>query len=139
MRRSVLGSAWPLLLFAVLSLSPVGQVKAAGAATADIDPASGLRKAANWELVRAHCGACHSYKLVTSNRGDRDYWLTTLRWMQRTQNLWPIPAEQEGSLLDYLASNYNYLASDSGETEWGRRPPLSVSLMPLSVSDTPQP
>lgn len=90
---------------------------------ADIDSATGLRVATNWELARAHCGVCHSYRLVTANRGDRGYWLDTLRWMQRTQNLWPIPEDQETKLLDYLAANYN-------ETDWGRRPPLSPSLLP---------
>ena len=88
-----------------------------------IDASTGLAMGPDWELARAHCGACHSYRLVTANRGDRDYWLNTLRWMQRTQNLWPIPPEQEGKLLDYLAANYS-------ESEWGRRPPLSPALLP---------
>jgi len=92
-----------------------------------IDPATGLIVAEHWELVRAHCGVCHSYRLVTANRGDRRYWLDTLRWMQRTQNLWPIPAEQEAKLLTYLAENYN-------ETQWGRRPPLSPALLPAVTS-----
>ena len=87
------------------------------------DPATGLIIDEHWELVRAHCGACHSYRLVTANRGGRTYWLNTLRWMQRTQNLWPIPAEHEAGLLDYLATNYS-------ESEWGRRPPLSPALLP---------
>ena len=89
-----------------------------------VDTVTGLAVDAGWELARAHCGVCHSYRLVTANRGDRDYWLDTLRWMQRTQNLWPIPAEQEEILLDYLAANYS-------ESEWGRRPPLSPALMPI--------
>ncbi len=76
-------------------------------------------------FVRAHCGACHSLSLVTAQRGDREFWLKTIRWMQRTQNLWPLPEEQEVLILDYLARNYN-------ESEWGRRPSLRQSLMPAS-------
>ena len=96
----------------------------------EIDQATGLKKSANWELARAHCGVCHSHRLVTANRGNREYWLDMLRWMQRTQNLWPIPPQQEAQLLDYLADNYN-------ETEWGRRPPLSPSLMPTARAPAP--
>lgn len=101
------------------TIRAVAKASEAGA----IDETTGLAIDADWELAKAHCGVCHSYRLVTSNRGDRDYWLDMLRWMQRTQNLWPIPADQEAKLLDYLAANYN-------ESEWGRRPPLSPALMP---------
>ncbi|HEY5647211.1 MAG TPA: hypothetical protein VIS76_14775 [Pseudomonadales bacterium] len=87
------------------------------------DPDSGLVMAPGWELVRAHCGACHSYRLVTAQRGDEAFWLDAIRWMQRTQNLWAIPADQEAALLRYLGTHYN-------ETDWGRRPPLSPALLP---------
>ena len=76
--------------------------------------------------VRAHCGACHSLALVTSQRGDREFWEKTIRWMQRTQNLWPLPEQQETLILDYLARNYN-------ESDWGRRPALRQSLMPAQT------
>lgn len=108
---------------AVLSALLVCAPGALAAEPAHTDAATGLAIADDWQLVRAHCGACHSYRLVTANRGDRSYWLDTLRWMQRTQNLWPIPPEQEIKLLDYLATNYS-------ESEWGRRPPLSPALLP---------
>lgn len=93
------------------------------AANAEIDPKSGLIVDAHWELVLGMCGSCHSYKLVTAQRGDRDYWLKTIRWMQKTQNLWAIPEPIETKLLDYLAKNYS-------ETEWARRPLLPPDLMP---------
>ncbi|MBK6599579.1 MAG: hypothetical protein IPG25_17535 [Proteobacteria bacterium] len=98
---------------------------AAFAARADdkLDPETGLKIAPNWELAAAQCGGCHSHQLVTAQRGDREYWLQLIRWMQRTQNLWPIPAEIEEPLLEYLATNYN-------ETDWGRRPPLPPTLLP---------
>ncbi len=112
-----------LLLCASAALSLAMNTSRGEERALEVDPASGLRIAAGWEMARAHCGGCHSYRLVTANRGDRDYWRNTLRWMQRTQNLWLIPPEQENSLLDYLAANYN-------ESEWGRRPPLSPALLP---------
>ena len=87
------------------------------------DPNTGLAIDRGWELVAAHCGACHSYKLVTSQRGDAEFWTRTIRWMQKTQKLWPIPTEQEALIVGYLAKHYD-------ETDWGRRPPLSQSLMP---------
>jgi len=39
---------------------------------ADKDPNTGLLIAPGWELVRMHCGACHSYKLVTAQRADKE-------------------------------------------------------------------
>lgn len=87
------------------------------------DPDTGLVVAPGWELVRAQCGACHSYRLVTAQRGNATFWTDAIRWMQRTQNLWQLPPEVEAPLIAYLAANYN-------ETDWGRRPPLSPALMP---------
>ena len=76
-----------------------------------------------WELAFAHCSACHSLQLVTSNRGDRDTWLRLIRWMQATQNLWQIEASAESRLLDYLARNY-------GPEEAVRRAQLPAHLLP---------
>ncbi len=98
---------WPLLLLLV-SLQTHGD---------DLVEAPGV------EWVRGHCVACHSLALVTAQRGDRQYWLQTIRWMQKTQNLWPIPADQEAAILAYLAQHYS-------ESDWGRRPNLPPSLRP---------
>ena len=87
------------------------------------DPMTGLIVAPGWELVRAHCGACHSYQTLTSQRGDAAFWVDAIRWMQRTQNLWVLEATQERAIVDYLASNYD-------EKAWGRRPPLASRLLP---------
>ena len=92
-----------------------------------VDPETGLIMAPGWEMVRAHCGACHSYQLVTAQRGDREFWLQTIRWMQQTQNLWPIVASQERAIVDYLAAKY-------ADSDWGRRPNLSAEL--LSINET---
>ncbi|NHE55731.1 hypothetical protein [Cyclobacterium plantarum] len=69
------------------------------------------------ELVIAHCTACHSAKLVTQNRADREGWKKMIRWMQETQNLWEL-GEQEEAILDYLSANY-------APVKTGRRPPLT--------------
>ena len=124
MRAIALPCRWFSVRRVLLTLGLVLAVlPGVASAETQTDSATGLAIAPDWELAKAHCGVCHSYRLVTANRGDRDYWLNTLRWMQRTQNLWPIPAEQEEKLLDYLAENYS-------ESEWGRRPPLSPALLP---------
>ncbi|MBT8083726.1 MAG: hypothetical protein KJN72_00775, partial [Woeseia sp.] len=90
---------------------------------ADIDVASGLIKADGWEQVRIHCGGCHSHKLVTSQRADRQTWLAIIRWMQATQNLWQFDAATENSILNYLATNYPPQADR-------RRAPIPPPLLP---------
>ncbi|MEE4660826.1 MAG: hypothetical protein V2J89_10170 [Halieaceae bacterium] len=83
------------------------------------DPASGLEIAPGMEQVKAQCGACHSTRLVTQNRADREGWEKLIRWMQDTQNLWPL-GEAEPVILDYLATYY-------GPRPAGRRAPLNVT------------
>ena len=97
----------------------------AAAEEAEIDANTGLIIADGWELALAHCGACHSHALVIAQRGDAEFWRSTIRWMQKTQNLWQIPEAQEATLIAYLETNYN-------ETDWGRRPPLPQSLLPAT-------
>lgn len=96
---------------------------AATAQARETDPRTGLVVSQDWELAAAHCGGCHSHRLVIAQRGDEEFWRSTIRWMQKTQNLWEIPADQEERLIAYLAANYD-------ETDWGRRPALPHSLMP---------
>ncbi|MEM0954569.1 MAG: hypothetical protein AAGI24_10560 [Pseudomonadota bacterium] len=86
---------------------------------ADVDPASGLEIAPGMEVVKAQCGACHSTRLVTQNRADREGWQKLIRWMQESQGLWPL-GDAEPAILDYLAANY-------GPTTQGRRAPLNVT------------
>ena len=88
--------------------------------------ADDLVEAEGVNLVRGHCSACHSLSLVTSQRGDRAYWLGLIRWMQETQNLWQIPVEHEEAILSYLSEHY-------AETDWGRRINLPPALVRQSV------
>ena len=89
----------------------------------DVDIGSGLIKAPGWELVRAHCGGCHSHALVTQQRADRQTWLDMIRWMQASQNLWQFQPDTEAQILDYLAANYPPQPNR-------RRAPIPPSLMP---------
>jgi mono/diheme cytochrome c family protein len=92
-------------------------------AAQEIDAATGLVRAPGFEHVRANCGGCHSYRLVTQQRADRQTWLDIIRWMQATQNLWQFEPEVEEAILDYLTTNYPPRADR-------RRAPIPPWLMP---------
>ncbi len=92
-------------------------------ATAEVDKTTGLIKDDNWELISQNCAACHSLKLVTSNRFNRETWLETIRWMQKTQKLWQFEPAVEDKILTYLATHYAPSAQS-------RRPALAPHLMP---------
>lgn len=72
----------------------------------ETDADSGLIIAPGWKAVKTNCTVCHSAKFITWQRGDRDTWLSMIRWMQQTQGLWQLPPDTENSILDYLAANY---------------------------------
>ena len=71
-----------------------------------IDDTTGFIIDSGLEEVRANCMGCHSSLLVTQNRATRDGWLSTIRWMQETQNFWDL-GDNETIILDYLARNYS--------------------------------
>ena len=88
-----------------------------------VDTESGLKIAPGWETVKANCTACHSAKLIIAHQGDRKTWLEMIRWMQRTQGLWPLDNRTEDTILSYLAAQY--------PPEFiGRRANLPANLMP---------
>ncbi len=108
---------------APVAQSPTPEVQNVPTPSDSIDPASGLVMDEHWELVRAHCSVCHSIRLVTQNRADRDTWLAWIRWMQDSQGLWEFDPVTEAGILDYLATHYAPVAV-------GRRPPLDPALLP---------
>ena len=99
------------------------------ALAAEVDTDTGLAIAPGWEEVRVHCGGCHSHSIVTNQRANRDAWRDMIRWMQRTQNLWELPAKSEAEILDYLASNYG------PDTTRQRRAPIPPALMPRATTE----
>lgn len=52
-----------------------------------------------------NCTNCHSAKLVIQNRMNEERWATTIDWMQRTQNLGDLGANEE-IIINYLVANY---------------------------------
>lgn len=85
----------------------------------ETDPATGLVIAPGFETVKTNCTVCHSAKIITQNRMDRDGWEETIRWMQKTQGLREFDQETEKEILDYLSANYS-------PKPVFRRPPLQV-------------
>ena len=83
------------------------------------DKETGLVIAPGFEDVKETCTVCHSPKLITQNRSDRDGWVEMIRWMQEKQGLQELEPALENRILDYLAANY-------GPTAASRRPPLQV-------------
>ena len=85
------------------------------------------------ELVVANCTACHSDKLVTQNRSNRQGWRELIHWMQKKPGLWPLDPQTENIIVGYLATHYGRpeVADDT------RRPALSDHLMPPTSSSLP--
>lgn len=66
---------------------------------------TGLIEAEGLMEVVNNCTNCHSSKLVTQNRMNKDRWIATIRWMQETQNLWDLGGNEE-IIVNYLVTNY---------------------------------
>ena len=66
---------------------------------------TGFAEGASLQLVINNCTTCHSAKLVTQNRMSKERWKATIRWMQETQNLWDLGANEE-AIINYLATYY---------------------------------
>lgn len=56
-------------------------------------------------IVVNNCTSCHSSQLVIQNRMDKERWSSTIRWMQKTQNLWEL-GDNEEIIINYLVTNY---------------------------------
>ncbi|WP_257212866.1 monoheme cytochrome C [Maribacter sp. 4U21] len=66
---------------------------------------TGLKASDGYMTVVNNCTNCHSAKLVIQNRMNEDRWRATIKWMQKTQNLWEL-GENEQIIIDYLVLNY---------------------------------
>lgn len=66
---------------------------------------TGLVEAEGLMTVVNNCTNCHSAKLVTQNRMNKERWIGTIRWMQETQNLWDLGLNED-IIVDYLVTNY---------------------------------
>ena len=108
----------PKLILILLFLS------SANVFAVDKDLNTGLLIAPGWELVRMHCGACHSYRLVTAQRADKEGWRSMIQWMQETQNLWEFDVVTEEGILNYLSNSYPPQVNR-------RRAPIAKNLMPM--------
>lgn len=80
------------------------------------DVESGLVAKGDYLMVKQNCTSCHSGKLISQNRMTRTSWLTSIRWMQETQNLADL-GDNEEPILDYLEKYYS-------PEKKGRRPQL---------------
>jgi hypothetical protein len=92
--------------------------KEVGQIEKSIDSVSGFIQAPGLQETITNCTTCHSAQLVTQNRMTKEGWLSTIRWMQKTQNLWDL-GDNEAIILEYLATNY-------APEEKGRRENLQV-------------
>lgn len=88
-----------------------------------LDPATGMKIAEGWELVRTHCNVCHSPQQYLMQKGTESTWTDTIRWMQGSAGLWPLDPATEKTILTYLASNY-------GPDAAFRRAPIPGNLLP---------
>lgn len=66
---------------------------------------TGLIDAEGMSLVISKCTSCHSAKIITQNRMTAERWNATIKWMQETQNLQDLGADQE-AIVNYLVTNY---------------------------------
>ena len=102
-------SPYRRLRYLTLCVPLVCVLAAPGTALADdkaLDEVSGFVIDDGWELTNAHCASCHSAKLVTQNRMDRDGWQETIRLMQAEHGLWDLGGA-EPVIIEYLDLHYS--------------------------------
>lgn len=81
------------------------------------DSLTGLILDEGFELVKLNCTRCHSSAIILQSRFTREDWKSKIVWMQQTQGLWDLGAN-EPLILDYLEKHY------APEAPRGRRAPL---------------
>lgn len=90
-----------------------------------LDPATGMKMAGDWELVRNHCVICHSPQTFLQQCGTESTWTAVLTWMQTSGGLWKLDPEVENKIIGYLATHY-------GPSAAFRRAPIPATLMPVN-------
>ena len=75
---------------------------------------TGFKEGEGLQAVIVSCTPCHSAKLVTQNRATKEGWVSIIRWMQKTQNLWDL-GQNEELIVNYLATYY--APEDKGRRE----------------------
>ena len=101
------------LILPVLAVSAISSIGVSHADEKPLDEVSGFVIDDGWELTNAHCASCHSAKLVTQNRMDRDGWQETIRLMQAEHGLWDLGGA-EPVIIEYLDLHYSPDESRSG-------------------------
>jgi len=76
---------------------------------------TGLIEAEGLMETVTNCTTCHSAKLVTQNRMNKERWAVTIDWMQETQNLWDLGKNEE-IIINYLVANYPVTAKGRRQT-----------------------
>lgn len=66
---------------------------------------TGFKDGEGLMMVVNNCTNCHSAQLVIQNRMNEERWIETIRWMQKTQNLWDL-GPNEKIIVNYLVTNY---------------------------------
>ena len=66
---------------------------------------TGFKDGEGLMTVVNNCTNCHSAQLVIQNRMNEERWIETIRWMQKTQNLWDL-GPNEKIIVNYLVTNY---------------------------------
>lgn len=66
---------------------------------------TGLVEADGMMEVVYNCTNCHSAKIVIQNRMNKERWVATIRWMQKTQNLGDLGLNED-IIINYLVTNY---------------------------------
>ncbi|MFT7471745.1 MAG: hypothetical protein ACI8XU_001641 [Kiritimatiellia bacterium] len=114
------------LIWLALVTLPLPLLFTAASSTAQESVAIGeLVQEEGWQLVRDNCTECHSSLIIVQNSGNREVWKSRIEWMQSSQGLGDLGPELEGSILDYLTSNY-------GQKTASRRQALPTHLMPTT-------
>ena len=111
------------VLLAAAWLLAMPALAAAQETPPEVDELTGLKIAPGWELVRNNCVTCHSARQFLQQKGTRETWRSVIKWMQDRGGLWPLPAETEAAILDYLEAHH-------GPGREYRRAPIPANLMP---------